>query len=117
MKTAIITSIQNVDQREVANGIVRYRRLAEFLFGIRCDQGLICSFDGTFDDVLRLQKIVDTLDFDSLCVVDRRRAIYPRTIFVLENGSFYETKLGLDMIFDLRNDGIPSKMCLKNQRN
>lgn len=104
LKTAIITSIQNVDQREVANGIVRYRKLAEFLFGIRCDLGFIHSFDGSFDEILRSQNIVDVLDFDALCSVDRQRAIYPRTIFVLEDGSFFETKLVRDVIFELRND-------------
>lgn len=104
LKTAIITSIQNVNQREVANGIVRFRRLSEFLFGIKCEQGFICSFNGTFDDMLRAQGIVDILDVDSICSVNRQRAIYPRTLFVLENGFFYETKISRDSVFDLSNE-------------
>lgn len=104
LKTAIITSIENVDQREVANGIVRYRRLAEFLFGIKCDHGFICSFDGSFDDILRSQSIVDIRDFDDFCSVDRQRMIYPKTLFILENGSFFDTKLTRVVVFDLANE-------------
>lgn len=104
LKTAIITSIENVDQREVANGIVRYRRLAEFLFGIRCEQGFIRSFNGNFDGILNHQDIVDVRDFDELCAVDRQRMIYPRTLFILKDGTFFETKVMRTVIYDLANE-------------
>lgn len=104
LKTAIITSIQNVNQREVANGIVQFRRLSEFLFGIKCDQGFLCSFDGPFDAILKNQGVVDILDVDAVYPVNRQRAIYPRTIFVLENGTFFETKVSRDLVFDLSNE-------------
>lgn len=104
LKTAIITSIENVDQREVANGIVRYRRLSEFLFGIKCEQNFICTFDGTLDDILKSQNIVDLLDFNEIYSPDRQRAIYPRTILVLEDGTFFESKLSRSFIFELKND-------------
>lgn len=117
LKTAIITSIENVDQREVANGIVRYRRLAEFLFGIRCEQGFICSFDGSFDELLQHQNIVEILDFDALCPVDRQRAIYPRTIVLLENGSFFDTKLARDIVLEMRNDWDSFKRVSENSKD
>ena len=88
----------------MANGIVRYRRLFEFLIGIRCEQHFICSFDGTLEDILKGQNIVDVLDFNEIYSPDRQRVMYPRTILVLENGTFYESKLSKDFIFDLKND-------------
>ena len=104
LKTAIITSIESVDQREVANGIVRYRRLFEFLIGIRCEQEYICSFDGTLDEILKNKNIVDILDFDEICSPDRQRVIYPKTILVLKDGTFFDTKLTKNFIFELQND-------------
>lgn len=53
---------------------------------------------------LKIQGIVDILDIDSVYPVNRQRAIYPRTIFLLENGTFYETKVSRDLIFDLSNE-------------
>lgn len=35
LKTAILSSIVNVDQREVARGIVKYRRLFTFVFSLK----------------------------------------------------------------------------------
>ena len=56
LKTAIISTIDSVDQREVANGIVRYRKMAEFLFGIKCEHKFLCSYNGSFNDLLKKQK-------------------------------------------------------------
>lgn len=104
LKTAIITSIENVNQREVASGIVRYRRLAEFLFGIKCDQKFVRSFGGNFEDVLQHQNIVEVRDLDELCAVDRQRMIYPRTLLILKNGHFFDTKLVRTVVYDLANE-------------
>ncbi|MBQ8813278.1 MAG: DUF4062 domain-containing protein [Lachnospiraceae bacterium] len=104
LKTAIITSIENVDQRAVANGIVRYRRLSEFLFGIKCEQNQISSFTGTFDEILKEQNIVDVIDFNDVFPVDNRRVIYPRTIYLLKDGTFYDSKLIKEVLFELKNE-------------
>ena len=104
LKTAIITSIENVDQREVANGIVRYRRLAEFLFGIRCEENYICTFEGTLDELLKDRKVVDVIDLNEVVPVDRNRMIYPRTILLLEDTTFFESKLSTDFILELKGE-------------
>ena len=104
LKTAIITSIENVDQREVANGIVRYRKLYEFLTGIRCKESLICSYEGSLDDILKDQKIVAILDFDETFSLDRQRTIYPKTILLLENGCFFDSRLNSIFIYELKNE-------------
>lgn len=101
LKTAIITTIENVDQREVANGIVRYRRLAEFLFGIKCEPQFIYSFNGSLQDLLKYKTIVDVLNFDEIINVSRDRVIYPRTILLLEDGTFFDSKLSKSFINDL----------------
>lgn len=101
LKTAIITTIENADQREVANGIVRYRRLAEFLFGIKCEPQFIYSFNGSLQDLLKYKTIVDVLNFDEIINVSRDRVIYPRTILLLEDGTFFDSKLSKSFINDL----------------
>ena len=88
----------------MANGIVHFRRLSEFLFGIKYDQGFLYSFDGPFDAIIKIQGIVYILDIDSFYPVNRQRTIYTRTIFLFENGTFYETNVSRDLIFDLSNE-------------
>lgn len=101
LKTAIITSIQNVDQREVANGIVRYRKLSEYLYGINCEKSFLCSFTGDMDKLLKEKKIVDIRDFVS---ESNERWIYPRTVFILENGTFFYSRMTKDFFLSLEND-------------
>lgn len=102
LKTAIISTMQKGDQREVANGIVRYRRLSEFLYGIRCDHRLASTFDGELDELIRRVEIVDVIDMNNCLAIDRERIIYPRTAFIVSNGTFFESKLSIDFYHDLR---------------
>lgn len=110
LKTAIITSIQNVDQREVANGIVRYRKLSEFLYGINCEKSFLCSFAGDMDELLKEKKIVDIRDFDDFVVETNERVIHPRTVFILENGTFFHSRMSKEFFLSLENDWNEFKM-------
>ena len=104
LKTAIITSIENVDQREVANGIVRYRRLFEFLFGIGCEPKYISSFNGYFDEILKTQKIVNILDFTEIHPANERRMMFARTFLLLDDETFFECKLSRNFLIELDDE-------------
>lgn len=103
LKAAILGTMQN-DQREVANGIVRYRKLSEFLFGLRCDIGFITSFKGGLDELIKNIGVIDIVDMNDYIPLDRERVLYPRTAFILSNETFYESKLSKDFYYDLRNE-------------
>ncbi len=109
LKTAIISTIDSVDQREVANGIVRYRKMAEFLFGIKCEHKFLCSYNGSFNDLLQKQKIINVIDLESgelseIFTTQRNRMVLPKTLFVLDNNTFFETKLHKDFLYDIETD-------------
>lgn len=116
LKTAIITSIQNVDQREVANGIVRYRKLSEFLYGIKCEKNLLCSFKGNMDELLQQKNIVDIRDLDNI-VVNNERVIYPRTAFILEDGTFFQSRMSKNFFLSLENDWNDFKLLQKKSKD
>lgn len=106
LKTAIITSIQNDGQREVANGIVRYKRLSEFLFGIKCDLNFICNFDKTLDELLFEKNIIEVFPLEQAVSIDRNRdrRIYPRTILLLKDRTFFESKLSIEFMSSLKEE-------------
>ena len=62
LKTAILSSIANGDQRKIARGIVQYRRLTDFLFGLKFLPRELCVMNGTFDELLRRKAIIDVID-------------------------------------------------------
>ena len=62
LKTAILTSIENVDQRETARGVVRYRRLFELLFGLRFSSQTIVSSVLSLHSLFEQNGIVKILD-------------------------------------------------------
>ena len=104
LKTAIITSIENVDQREVANGIVRYRRLFEFLFGIGCEPTFIKSFSGHFDEILNSLRIIHILDFSEIQPTNERRSLFARTLLLLDDKTFFECRLSKNYFIELEDE-------------
>lgn len=69
LKTAILSSIENVDQREVARGIVRFRRLFDVLLGIRTlEQTYLASTTDKWEDMLKkakIDRIVDSREIEA----------------------------------------------------
>lgn len=97
LKTAILSSIENVDQRETARGIVQYRRLSEFLFGIRLSRQYLSSTKDSFWELLKsvaIVKIVDAREF----VLARYRGLPPRSFLIKEDRTFFEARIPPDLI-------------------
>lgn len=95
LKTAILSSIENVDQRETAQGIVRYRRLFDFLFALKIPKATLRSSKNSFQDLLRQQNIVDILDSRELGMA--RRPMMPRSILLRDDRTFYESRIPTDL--------------------
>lgn len=103
LKTAILSSIENVDQRETANGIVRYRRLSEVLFGLRIPFQEMCSSTESFIELLKRNEIVDIIDAREFGF-NQSRAMAPRTLFIKYDGTFYESRIPIGAIPDFENE-------------
>ena len=103
LKTAILSSIENVDQREIARNIVRYRRLADLLLGMRIPLSYLCTTEDSFMEMLQANDIVDILDARE-CGLMHDRPIASRSFLLKRDGTFYETRFSLDAFSDFAND-------------
>jgi hypothetical protein len=88
IKTAIISSIGNAQSREVARGVIRYRRLSDFLYALNLPQANLIT-DGTcgFDELLRTAEIVKVRDIPGV------RSTFGRSALIKADGTFYEMRL------------------------
>ena len=99
LKTAILSSIEKVDQRETARGIVRYRRLSEILFGLRFSPQHLISANISFKDLLSQHGIVDIIDSRDVCI-SHERPMMPRSLLIKEDGTFFESRVPKEMFLD-----------------
>lgn len=99
LKTAILSSIENVDQRETARGIVRYRRLSEILFGLRFSPQHLISANISFKELLSQHGIVDIIDSRDVCI-SHERPMMPRSFLIKEDGTFFEARVPKEMFLD-----------------
>lgn len=104
LKTAILSSIENVDQRETARGVVRFKRLFEFLFSLGLSIKDLCSFDSTYRELLcyaGISDIVSSQDLDP----DLIRGISSRhTFLILNDDSFFDVRYPKGIVLEYEND-------------
>jgi len=92
LKTAVISTIGNAQNREVARGVIKYRRLSDFLVGLNLpDFSVVTGSDISFDDLLSLVDIVEMRDVPS-------RNTFGRTALVRSDGTFYELRFGQEFL-------------------
>lgn len=103
LKTAILTTIENVDQRETAMGVVRYRRLSELLFGLKITPQIIISSDLPLHSLLEQNDIIEIMDAQELGVTPYR-GFSARSFFIKKDGTFFETRIPIDLIQDYEKD-------------
>ncbi len=102
LKTAILTSIGNTNEREVARGVVRFRRLVDFLRSLKLSDyssilnGVI-SWDTFINKILEITQIID-LDNNSS---NTNRFLRFRTILVKADNTFYEMRFGREYLDEL----------------
>lgn len=103
LKTAILSSIENVDQRETARGIVRYRRLLDLLFGFKFSVQTLCTETCTLPQLLEQNGIVGFIDARELAPV-RDRGMMPRSYLIKNDNTFYEVRVTLEVLHDLEDE-------------
>ncbi|NVJ45533.1 MAG: DUF4062 domain-containing protein [Cytophagia bacterium] len=106
LKTAILTSIGTTNEREVARGVVRYRRLLDFVksLGIKDHNFLIHGHNSweTLLDYAEIRRVIDAADIHDGFLY-RRRGIGARArMFLLKNdGTFFELRASPDFFHSL----------------
>lgn len=105
LKTAILTSIGSSNEREVARGVVRFRRLVDFLRNLRlADYSQILNNQVTWDEFFYgIVGVANIIDLDNL-VPNLNRHMRFRTLLVKNDESFYEVRYGMEYISELAQE-------------
>lgn len=101
LKTALLSSIINGDQRKVAKGIVNYRRLLELAISLKIPKTKLKSCKGEFNDLLLEQRIVNVIDSRRIKRGDR---IYQGIFFIKDDNTFYECRMSYELLPDIEAD-------------
>ena len=92
LKTAVISTIGNAQNREVARGVIKYRRLSDFLAGLNLpDFTVVTESDVPFEELLNIVEIVEVRDIPA-------RNTFGRSALVRSDGTFYELRFGQDFL-------------------
>jgi hypothetical protein len=98
LKTAILSTIGNSQTKDIARGVIRYRRLIDFLIGLHLpEKTIITQGNCSFKDLIKLAGINSIKDTNS-------RGPFSGTVLIKEDGSFYESRYSSNMISDISLD-------------
>ncbi|MDR6554662.1 DUF4062 domain-containing protein [Paenibacillus qinlingensis] len=98
LKTAILSTIGNTQTKEIARGVIKYRRLVDFLIGLRLpDISFILQGNFNFDELLKYAGIISIKDIDS-------NRLSARSLLIKEDGSFYEYRFNSHVLSDVSLD-------------
>lgn len=101
LKTAILSSIENVDQREVARGIVRFRRMFDFLYALKkVDHVYLKTTNDTWETILKRADIVQVIGADEIDD-DYSMRMRARMYLICNDGSFFEVRLSKEGFAEL----------------
>lgn len=93
LKTAMISTIGNAQNREVARGVIKYRRLSDFLSGINFpDFSVVTEGSAGFEELLSLADIVAIRE-----IPDSRNS-FGRSALIKSDGTYYELRFSQDFI-------------------
>ncbi|BDQ68041.1 DUF4062 domain-containing protein [Shewanella xiamenensis] len=106
LKTAILTSIGTTNERDVARGVVRFRRLIDFVraLGLK-DHSFLIRGHHTWDELLyyaEIEKVLDASDLPEEFSY-QRRSFGPRARMYLikRDGTFFELRTSPDFFHNL----------------
>lgn len=92
LKTAMISTIGNAQNRDVARGVIKYRRLADFLAGLNLpDFSVVTNDNCPFEYLLELADIVEVVDLPN-------RNTFGRTALIKSDRTYYEMRFRQDFI-------------------
>ena len=91
IKTAILSTIDNSQNREVARGTIKYRRLIDLIINLHIsDESLIFSSATTFEQFL------NNVGIEHIEDMRLSRGVYGRTALVKQDGTFFELRYPLN---------------------
>lgn len=107
LKTAILSSINDGDQRDTARGIVKYRRLFDFLLSLKTlDIEYIRTTTDSWNTVLHKARIKEILEGFSFSKKTPEYSIpmRARSILLLEDDTFYECRIPKEILNEYSSD-------------
>lgn len=106
LKTAILTSIGTTNERDVARGVVRFRRLIDFVraLGLKDHNFLIRGYH-PWDELLLyagIEKILDATELPEEFIFHKRNfGPRPRMFLIKNDGTFFEPRTSPDIFHSL----------------
>jgi hypothetical protein len=99
LKTAVISTIGNGQSRDVARGVIKYRRLSDFLSALSLpDFSIVTEGTCSFDELLALAGITGVRD------IPGSRSTFGRTALIKADGTFYEMRFPQDFLMRISVD-------------
>ncbi len=99
LKTAVFSTIGDSQNRDVARGVIKYRRLSDFLSGLNLpDMGVVTQSECEFDQLLSIVDIVETKNIPG--------AKHSRGVMALikSDRTFYELRFGNNFLSRISAD-------------
>ncbi len=99
IKSLILSSISTGQAKEVGRGVLRYRRVVDFLLMMRHPNiQQILMEDISWDELLK------RLDIKDIVVLENISRFRPVLFFVKNDGTFFESRINLSVIKNLSSD-------------
>jgi hypothetical protein len=100
LKTAILTSVGSIKEREVARGVVKFRRLIEFITLLDINKNFILSGNPTWKELLAYADIDSIIDTNNMPeFMYRNMGARPRMFLVKSDKTFYELRISPDFFY------------------
>lgn len=93
LKTAVISTIGNAQNREVARGVIKFRRLSDFLSGLN-----LSDFSAVFESDICFEDLLEQADIVAVRDIPGSRNSIGRSALIKSDGTFYELRLGQDFL-------------------
>ena len=98
LKAAVLQSISAGAARDIAKSVLRYRRLADVLIGLKTGPSVvnIDEFQGDFQDLLEAYGVTDIVEFEPTGI--------SRAFLVLSDETFYSARIPARLLHSLNGD-------------
>ena len=99
IKSLILSSISAGQAKEVGRGVLKYRRLVDFIYLIRHP-----NIIDLLEEDVSWEELLKRLDIKEIQVVEKINRFRPIVFFVKNDGTFYETRYNIQIIQRLASD-------------
>lgn len=104
LKAAILTSIGSNKEREVARGVVRFRRLISFVRSLGVTNlGFLAHGKPTWQELLDQAEVIHVLNSEQLSHLEFEGRLGPRAraFLIKKDQTFFELRAPIDYLFDM----------------